>query len=300
VPAEPSPDNQPLQSVKSANDKNNEPETKDRKALIPQPDMDDETGEDNVDIDDALTKIVENTLAGQDENPVDCGYSIELLKQHDATAWEKAAEQFLQIAAYIGKNARFMDLPGADENEIKSAGGVVILKLRKDIEKYASVPQLKAAFRTALHRDILSLIRAHQTKTRGGKITDVTADFHGLNFNKDVVGQHAYAADDASSASSLENKRDLKAFDWNAFKSPTASEILDQKEKREIISRAIKLLKPKEQKLFTLFYTERLNNKEIANELNIGISSVSGRIKRVVQKVVALGRNELLMKEKMK
>jgi RNA polymerase sigma factor (sigma-70 family) len=191
----------------------------------------------------------------------------------------------------------FTFLPGVEIEDAKSAVGDIVPGLCKDIANYPSLPQLEAAFRKGLRRDISSLQRKSLAKKRGSGNIDVTSELHGLSQADTPINQASYEDED-NAPPSIEGKVNQEYVGWSAHNNVGASVIANRRDQTAMMSEALNELEPDERKLIELSFIGGLKQREIGERLGIGTSSVGVRINRAKAKLKKLVGEKILGEKK--
>ena len=261
-----------------------------------------EKGDDVAEVD---LEAVESVLIANDDAllvaskivPAERGYTIEQLQNHEESAWNAASERFLKIAVYKYRDVVSFYLPGVDEEDARSAVGEIVPDLRKTISKYSSLPELEAAFRTALCRDILSLQRKYLAQMRGGGRVVVTSELQGLEQTDEVVEESSDLGDEKA-PSTLEGKLNPEFSGWTAHSIASGSSAADQVDRLKLMSEAMNEMEPAESQMIRWSFIDGLKQREIAEKLGKNTKQIGSELSRAKEKLKKLVNEKMLVERK--
>ena len=229
--------------------------------------------------------------------PAERGYTIEQLQNHEEPAWEKACERFLKIAVYKYRDVVSYYLPGVDEEDAKSAVGVILPDLSKNISKYSSLPELEAAFRTALCRDILSLQRKFLAQKRGDGRVVVTSELQGLE-QTDEADEESSNLGDEQAPSTLEGKLNPEFSGWTAHSHASGPTSADKVDRLKLMSDALSEMESEESQMIKWSFIDGLKQREIAERLKKNPKQIGSELKRATDKLRKLVNEKTLTERK--
>ena len=237
------------------------------------------------------------TLVASKIIPADRGYTIEQLQAMEEPAWNAASERFLKIAVYKYRDVVSFYLPGVDEEDAKSAVGVILPDFSKAISKYSSLPELEAAFRTALCHDILSLQRKFLAQKRGEGRVVVTSELQGLE-QTDEADEESSNLGDEQAPGTLEGKLNPEFSGWTAHVNASGPTSADRVDRLKLMSDALSEMESEESQMIKWRFIEGLKQREIAERLKKNPKQIGSELKRATDKLRKLVNEKTLTERK--